>query len=121
MLLHYACDVGASRCMVYLVETCGADPHATDNRGCNAVMHAIPHSINHVQYLVSQGNSIANLLASVCIAIMHKEASILVKYVGCSFLMRGGGVVGPFQLPVVSMCLNLAQGEITAQLDLSRQ
>ena len=92
MLLHYACDVGASRCMEYLVEVCGAELNATDNRGCNAVMHAIHHSINHVQYLVSQGMSSANLLASVCIAIIHKDACILVKYVGCSLrhlYMRG--------------------------------
>ena len=105
------------------METCGADPNATDNRGCNAVMHAIHHSINHVQYLVSQGNSSANLLASLCIAITHKEACILVKYVGCSLrhLYMRGGFVGPFLLPVVSMYLKSVQGEIAAQLDLRRQ
>ena len=76
------------------METCGADPNATDNRGCNAVMHAIHHSINHVQYLVSQGNSSANLLASVCIAIMHKEARILIicwVFASASFTGGGGG------------------------------
>lgn len=55
MLLHYACDVGATRCIKHLVDVCGANLNATDNRGCNAVMHSLYNNIDLIEYLVSKG------------------------------------------------------------------